>query len=119
MSRNVTLKMDAFGARAFGELARRHGGSASRLLRMAAHYYLADSDDERLGWRVPSLAREEGADRRGVAVQVQLDDATWTALAREARRQRVAVATLATHAVLYFIADVDSGRLAQRMGETL
>jgi hypothetical protein len=118
MSRNVTLKMDAFGARAFGELARRHGGSVSRLLRMAAHYYLADSDDE-LGWRVPSLAREEGADRRGVAVQVQLDDATWTALAREARRQRVAVATLATHAVLYFIADVDSGRLAQRMGETL
>jgi len=119
MSRNLTLKMDHFGAKAFGELARRHGGSASRLLRVAAHYYLADSDDERLGWLVPSLAQEEGADRRGVAVQVQLDDATWTALAREARRQRVAVGTLATHAVLYFIADVDSGRLAQRMRESL
>jgi hypothetical protein len=118
MSRDVTLKMDPFGAKAFGELAKRHGGSTSRVLRMAAHYYLADSDDERLGWRVPSLA-EEGADRRRVAVQVQLDDATWTALAREARRQRVAVGTLATHAVLYFIADVDNGRLAQRMGETL
>src|SRR5829696_9712795 len=114
MSRSLTLEMDAFG---FTDLAERQGGSASRVATMAARYYLADSDDRRPAWRVPSLADAVEPERRHAGVRVELDDATWSALVKEARRQRVDIPVLATHAVLYFMADVGSGRVAQRIGE--
>jgi hypothetical protein len=119
MSRSLTLEMDEFGLEAFTELAERQGGSASRVARMAAQYYLGDSDDERPAWRVPSFAHEVEPERRRAGVRVELDDATWDALVQEARRQGVDVGVLAVHAVLYFIADVDSGRVARRMGESV
>jgi DNA-binding transcriptional LysR family regulator len=119
MSRSVTLEMDAFGVEAFTELAERQGGSASGLLRMAAHYYLADSDDGRPAWQVPSFAHEAAPEPRRAGVQVEVDDETWDALVEEARRQGVDVGVLAAHAVLYFMADVDSGRVAQRMGDSV
>jgi hypothetical protein len=48
-----------------------------------------------------------------------LDDATWRALAEEAQRQSVRAETLAVHAVLYFLADLDSGRLAGLLEDAL
>ena len=111
--------MDEFGLEALTELAELQGGSASRVARLAAHYYLADSDDERPAWRVPSFADKVEPQRRRAGVRVELDDATWEALVQEARRQGVDICVLATHAVLYFMVDVDSGRVAQRMGESV
>jgi hypothetical protein len=119
MSRTLNLEMDPFGLQAFTELAERHGGSASSVARMAAHYYLADSSGERPAWRVPAFARGAEPKRRRTDVRVELDDATWSALFQEARRQGVGICALATHAVLYFISDVDTGRVAERMDDSL
>ena len=119
MSRSLTLEMDAFGLEALTELAERHGGSASNVARMAAHYYLADSHDDRPAWRVPSFGQDGEAERRQTGVPVELDDATWDALVQEARSQGVEISALAAHAVLYFMADVDSGRVAQRMEDAV
>jgi hypothetical protein len=119
MSRSLTLEMDAFGLETFTELANRQGTSASGLVRIAAHYYLADSDDGRPAWRVPSFAHKVEPERRQDGVRIELDDATWDALVQEARRQGVDIGVLAAHAVLYFMADVDSGRVAQRMGDSV
>jgi hypothetical protein len=118
MSRELTLEMDGFGVQAFTELAEREGGSTSRALRMAVHYYLGDSENERPVWRVPD-SPDGGTESRPAGVRVEVDEATWSALVREARRQRVEPGTLASHAVLYFIADRDSGRVAQRIGDSL
>ena len=119
MSRELTLEMDAFGVQAFTEMAEREGGSTSHALRLAAHYYLGDSESERPVWRVPDCSDGAKSERRPAAVRVEVDEATWSALVREARRQRVETGALATHAVLYFIADLDSGRVAQRIGDSL
>jgi hypothetical protein len=119
MSRELTLDMDAFGVQAFTELAEREGGSTSRALRMAAHYYLGDSENERPVWRVPDCPDGAKSDSRPAGVRVEVDEATWNALVHEARRQRVEPGALASHAVLYFIADLDSGRVAQRIGDSL
>ena len=119
MSRELTLEMDAFGVQAFTDLADREGGSTSRALRMAARYYLGDSENERPAWRVPNWAHEDESKRRYPGIRVELDEPTWSALVREARRQRVAIGALASHAVLYFIADLDSGRVAQRIGDSV
>jgi hypothetical protein len=117
MPRSLTLKMDEFGLQTFAELAERQGASASRVATVAAHYYLADSDDGRPDWRVPSFFSRVEPQRRGAGLRVELADPTWNALVQEARRQGVDICVLAAHAVLYFIADVDSGRVAQRMGD--
>lgn len=44
-----------------------------------------------------------------------LDRFTWEALEQEAARQGVSVAELASFAVLYYLADGDSGRIARRL----
>jgi hypothetical protein len=119
MARSLTLEMDEFGLKAFAELAERQGGSASQVARVAAQYYLADSGGEGPAWRVPSFAHKVEPARQAPGVRVELDDATWDALVQEARRQEVDIGVLAVHAVLYFIADVDSGRVAQRMGDSV
>ena len=119
MARSLTLEMDEFGLDALADLAERQGGSASRVVTMAAQYYLGDSDRERPAWRVPSFAHKAEPERHCKAVEVELDDATWDALVQEARRQKVDICVLTAHAVLYFIADVDSGRVAQRMGDSV
>jgi hypothetical protein len=51
----------------------------------------------------------------GSPLRVRLDDATWNALTAEARAQGVTVEELALHALMYFLADLDSGRAAGRL----
>lgn len=109
MSKQVTLHMDEFGQQALERFARRGTASDAAAVRTACLYYLADRKSGRAAWRVPRLA----ADGRSVqSLRVGVDDATWAALAEEAEHQGVTPEILAVHAVLYFLADLDSGRIA-------
>jgi hypothetical protein len=114
MSKSMTLRLDAFGRQALADFAEERHDSASKVVRTASLYYLADRDSGRSAWRVPSFLQESppGAD----CLEVDLDDETWTALASEARGQGVEPSRLAEHALLYFLADLDGGRLADRLG---
>ena len=47
---------------------------------------------------------------------VDLDDDTFAALRHEAAGQGVDPSRLAEHALLYYLADLDGGRLAERIG---
>jgi len=114
MSKSMTLRLDAFGRQALAEFAEERHDSASVVVRTASLYYLADRESGRSAWRVPSFLESgpPGAD----GLEVDLDDETWTALAEEARGQGVEPSRLAEHALLYFFADLDSGRVADRLG---
>jgi hypothetical protein len=116
MTRNVTLRLDAFGQQGLNRLVSQAKSSPDTAMRTAALYYLADRDAGRAGWRAPRF-RARADPSPGLAVA--FDDATWGALDREARRQGVDPEALAQHALLYFLADFDSGRLAGRLGEML
>ncbi len=48
-------------------------------------------------------------------VIVEFGEFTWGRLQSEAERQRVSIEELVSHAVLYFLADYDSGRIARRI----
>ena len=109
--------MDPFGAQALEECASGYGGSISELLRLAARYYLSDADGGRLVWPTPALTPRPSGDVSGF--DLEIDDQTWQALQDEAKRQDIEVAPLAAHAVLYFVADWDSGRLAERLRQSL
>jgi hypothetical protein len=114
MTRSMTLRLDQFGRQALAEFAEERHDSAGKVVRTASLYYLADRDSGRSAWRVPKFlqASSPGAD----PLEVDLDDETWAALAHEARGQGVEPARLAEHALLYFFADLDGGRLADRLG---
>ena len=115
MSRSIALHIEAFGQDALK--ATRNGSSRSAVVRTAALYYLADREVGRAAWRVPRFL--ETGERRGPELEVELDDETIVALEQEAERQGVSPERLTEHALIYFLADLDSGRLADRLGETL
>lgn len=57
---------------------------------------------------------ENSEDERTLALQ--LDDFAWEALREEAAKQGVPAEDLASFAVLYYLADADSGRISRQVG---
>jgi predicted DNA-binding ribbon-helix-helix protein len=114
--KEVTLHLDEFGQQAFDRLTAHRKGSSDAALRTACLYYLADRDSRRAAWRAPRFAPRTPL---GSTLHLTLDDPTWDALSGEARHQAVTVEQLALHAVVYYLADLDSGRLAGLLEEAL
>jgi hypothetical protein len=115
VTRSVTLHLEEFLQDALHGYATQQHDSPASVVRLAALYWLADRESARPSWRAPRFRR--GAPAGGETVQVGLDEDTWQALEDEGRRQGVDAGVLAEHAVLYFLADLDSGRLASRLEE--
>lgn len=118
MRRTVTVAVGDFGLGALGGSFKRDSSSLARSLMQAIRYYLADQDSGRVGWTYPSF-RLDDRPHSTVEVQIEIDEPVWAAFSREADRQGVSADQLLQHAVLYFAADRDSGRLAQRITEDL
>jgi len=117
MPRSVTLHIDDFGREALDTYCRQDGSKASAVVGTAVLYYLADQGLHRPAWRVPALVRHAPVGAH--ALEVELDDPVFRSLEQEAVAQGVAPERLAEHALTYFLADVDSGRLADRLGDAL
>jgi hypothetical protein len=115
MAQSLTLKLDRFGREAIDAYLRRHGSSESGLLAVAIRYYLADAASGAIAWPVPRF----GERMSGQDVVFDVDDATYAELEREAGRQEVTPERLAQHALIYFLADLESGRVAARLGDAL
>ena len=63
-----------------------------------------------------SLLSDERADREGRrTLALRLDDFAWEALAGQAAKLETSVDELAAFAVLYYIADLDSKRIARKL----
>jgi len=116
MWKAMRFQLDEFGRDALDEFVRRGGGSRSAAVRTACLYYLADHESGRAAWPVPP---QEAASSDASAVAIRLDRETWRGLREEAERQDVSNSDLTRHAVLYFLADVDSGRVGQRLERAL
>ena len=52
-------------------------------------------------------------------IELQLEDGLHAELRRESRRQQVTPDLLAMHALMYYLADLDSGRAAARLGDAI
>ena len=118
MRRTVTVAIGDFGLESLGGSITRNSANLSRSFVQAVRYYLADQGSGRAGWPYPGFRREEELNQT-VEVQIEIDDSVWKAFSKEAEQQGVSTNQLAQHAVLYFAADRDAGRLAQRIVEDL
>jgi hypothetical protein len=116
MRRLLTLSLDEFAADAIEEQAAQYSVSPAELGRQAARYYLSDLGSGRLALRVPRLDKG-GAGRCSMRLPIDLDRDSWRELEAEAKRQEVPIEALVVHAILYFLADLDSGRVGRRILE--
>ncbi|MGH2742655.1 MAG: hypothetical protein ACRDN8_09260 [Thermoleophilaceae bacterium] len=116
--KTVTVRLDRFGQEALDEYVRGSGGSQQDAVDVAVRYYLADSGSGRMAWRVPRQAAEADPEE-GLELELELDGQLQRQLEAESRRQRVSPDLLAMHALMYFLADLDSGRAAARLGDAI
>jgi hypothetical protein len=63
----------------------------------------------------PGDSPQAGDEHIARSLTLALDRFTWEALEQEAARQGVSVSELASFAMLYYLADGDSGRIARRL----
>jgi hypothetical protein len=84
----------------------------------AIRCYLGDRDSARPAWPYPDFLR--GSETEGdAAIELELDAGLWREFEQEAERQGVSVEQLAEHAAFYFAAELDAGRLTQRILDDL
>jgi hypothetical protein len=114
MSHRLSLSLDEFGASALREHAERYSLSPAELGSRAASYYLADRESGRVALRVPRLPKG-AAGKAALRLTVDIDRESWRELQAEAKRQDVSVETMLEHAIMYFLADLDSGRVERGM----
>ena len=114
VQRMVTLALEEFGASTLEAEAERYSVPPAVLGSHAVRYYLSDRDSGRMALRVPQLSQEP-AGKPVLALSIDLDADTWRELEEEAQTQQVSVERLLVHAIVYFLADLDAGRVERRM----
>jgi hypothetical protein len=80
--------------------------------------YLGDSDKGRPAWFYPGFLR--GSETRGdIEVDLEVASDLWRKFEQEAVRQGVSIEQLVEHATFYFAAELDAGRVTQRILDDL
>jgi hypothetical protein len=100
---------------AFDALVGEEGNrSAPMGLEGAVRSYLGDRETDRPAWAYPGFLRGSESQKE-VEVELEVPADLWDAFTAEAARQEVSVEQLAEHAAFYFAADLDAGRVTQRI----
>lgn len=81
-------------------------------------YYLGDREGGEAAWAYPAFLRGSET-KREVELGLELRAELWRDFEAEAVRQGVTVEQLAEHAAFYFAAEVDAGRITQRILDDL
>lgn len=90
---------------------------AAARMEAAIRCYLGDKGRGRTAWPYPSFLRSES--REDVQLELALDRVLWESFEAEARAQGVSVQQLAEHAAFYLAAEIDAGRITQRILDDL
>lgn len=91
---------------------------ASSRMESALRCYLGDKESGRPAWSYPAFLR--GSETRAeVRVELDAPPRLWRDFEQEAIRQGVTVEQLAEHAAFYFAAELDAGRVTQRILDDL
>jgi hypothetical protein len=84
----------------------------------AVRIYLKDKGADRPAWPYPGFLR--GSDtQEDVGLELQIDPDLWLQFEAEAERQGVSTQKLLEHAAFYFAAELNAGRITQRILDDL
>jgi len=112
--RRVTVVLSEL---AFESLTAEQGDATARM-EGALRCYLGDSEAGRPAWPYPDFLRGSEM-QRDKALDLTISEDLWTSFVEEAARQGVSVEQLAEHAAFYFAAELDAGRVTQRILDDL
>lgn len=116
----VRVRLGAFAGGMLAWRRQRDDGSGSGsepspedVLRVI-RFYLKERGSGGPGWSYPDLLRE-GRPEEEVEVELEIEDSLWREMRLEAARQHVSMTQLLEHAALYYAAELDAGRLTERI----
>ena len=116
--RSITATVGAIASKILAVEMVVRGHSSSTSAERAIRVYLEDKKSPGPGWTYPSFLRgRKPVD--GVEVHLDLDSELWQELSREAISQEVTAQQLLEHAVLYFAAEDNAGRVTERILDDL
>ena len=117
MKRSVSITLGGFASKVLaGGMVKNAAKPSSADVEGAIRCYLKDKDSAGAAWPYPAFLRgRKPID--GVLLQLDIDDALWRSLEEEAKRQDVDAEQLLDHAVLYFVAEINAGRVTRRILE--
>lgn len=116
MARPLKVKLSEFVVGAIARGEPRDSEQVGRRFGRAIRFYLGEATAGRAGWSVPSTLRGGGG---GIEVSLELDDGLLRRLEAEARKQDVSPASLVSQAAIYYAAELDAGRITQRVLDDL
>ena len=118
MKRSVTVSLGRLASQAIGGgESDGHSQTSSHAAR-AIRCYLSARGSGAAGWPYPSFL-DERRGGEGIRLELRIEEGLWRSLEEEAERQGVDVSKMLEHAVLYFAAEVDAGRFAERILDEL
>jgi hypothetical protein len=120
----VKVKLGAFAGGMLAWKQQRDTGSengeqpSSADVVQVIRFYLKEREGGDVGWAFPDLLRQ-GRPEEEVEVELEIDESLWGQMEREAEKQHVTVTQLLEHAALYYAAELDAGRLTERILDEL
>jgi hypothetical protein len=116
--RSVTVRLSQL---AFEALAGEERDGSVRVpgrTESAIRLYLGDKGAGRPAWPYPGFLRQSQT-REDVGLELDVDPDVWLQFEAEAERQSVSAQQLLEHAAFYFAAELNAGRLTQRILDDL
>jgi hypothetical protein len=113
VTHRITLAFDEFGWESLESAARSGGETIDELLTRAAAYFDAELPTARAAMLVPTFKPGGRGIPREVRLEISRD--CWEHLESEAERQGASLERVLEHAALLYLADIDSGRVAERL----
>jgi hypothetical protein len=118
VKRSLTVGLGAFAREAL-TAAEMNGTETPASVVRAIRIYLNDRGSTVPGWAYPGLMHEQRQPVKTTKVEISVDEDLWRSLEEEATSQGVTAQQLVDHAVLYLAAEIDAGRITQRILEDL
>lgn len=115
-SHTLGLSRPAFEAIGSGGMAA--SDRAAARMEAAIRCYLSDKGSGRPAWPYPGFLRESET-QEDIELALRLDTGLWDSFESEAKSQGVSVQQLAEHAAFYLAAEIDAGRITQRILDDL
>jgi hypothetical protein len=116
VKRTVTVTVGAIASKILAVELVTRGSSTSASAERAIRCYLNDKESPSPGWAYPYFLRGRKP-VQGNEVELNLDVGLWRSLSAEALSQEVSAPQLLEHAVLYFAAEENAGRVTERILE--
>ena len=116
--RSVSVRLSRL---AFEALAGQEGDGYLRTpgrTESAIRLYLSDKGTGRPAWPYPGFLRQSRT-QEDVGLELEIDPDVWLQFEAEAERQSVSTQQLLEHAAFYFAAELNAGRITQRILDDL